>query len=239
VLVRGCDGCPLWELRAGGPRHLLKPDVATQWAVDPRTAVLVTPNEIRWYPRGADVKLPGGRAYRGPDDSIWFVADGKRWRVAGQPALRPLGIPLSRVRPTTDSALATVPVTTTSRLPAHRLYNGALLRVPDSETSFWYLVAGRRRLVPDAATLASWGLDAADALTVPADVELPPLGTPLLLKDGAVVRDGGGIHWLVSGGRRRAFRSWALFYDYGYGSVPRQTPPAAAVARIPVGSNLP
>ena len=236
VVIRGCGTCPTWLL-SGAQKHLLRPEVAKEHGFDPRTAVTVTVNEARWYPRGANVPLPGGRAYRGPDGRLWFVSGGKRYAVPDAAALAPLGIAESRIRPTTDFGLATVP-RTTEPLPATVFHDGALLRVPGSTTSFWLMRDGTRRLVSDAVTMKSWGLLAADAAAVPAKAELPPLGDPLPVKDGVVVV-AYGLRWLVSGGTRRPFGSWAVYRSYGYGPVLQVTLPDAVAARLPAGRRLP
>jgi hypothetical protein len=163
--------------------------------------------------------------------------------VPSADALKALGVAASRVRATTDTALRTVPVAPAGTpLPASVVYNGALLRVPGSTTSYWYVTGGVRRLVSDAATLKSWGLADADALTLPEAFDLltlPPLSTPLLLKDGAIIRAATGQRFLVSGGKRRPFESWAAYVMYGYEPVLQQTPPGAAVSRLPLGTRLP
>ena len=244
VYVKGCaTTCSIWQLDAG-QRRLLRPEVAKELAFDPRVVVPITQNEARWYRQGPDVQLPGGRAYRGSDTTkTWLVTGGKRYLVPDAEALKTLGIAAARVRTTTDTALRTVPVAATgSALPATVVYNGALLRVPGSTTSYWYVTGGVRRLVSDTFTLTSHGLVAADAITLPADlttVVLPPLSTPLLIKDGPVIKAATGQRFLVAGGTRHPFHSWKAYVQYGYEKVLQQTPPGAAVSRLPVGARLP
>ncbi|HVF04817.1 MAG TPA: M23 family metallopeptidase [Frankiaceae bacterium] len=239
--VKGCAGdCPIWRLASGKRQHV-KPEVAAQWALDPRSVIPVTPNEILWYPRAADLQLPGGRAYKDTYGKVWLVTGGRRYAVPDAAALRALGIVASRVRGMPDRGLRTVPVAT-DPLPENVLYDGALLRVPDSTTSYWYLAGGQRRLITDAATLKSWGLQDADAITLPAPVDetlLPPLGLPLRYRDGAVVKDSYGRRYVVSNGTRRTFGSAALRSYYGYAAVVDHTPGNTVIARLPIGARLP
>lgn len=246
LYVKGCTTtCSVWQL-SGGKRHLLRPEVAKELAFDPRTVVPITQNEARWYKQGADVQLPGGRAYKAPDGKVWFVTGARRYLLPDVAALTALGISATRVRTTTDAGLRTVPVAAAgSVLPTGIFYGGALLKVPGSTTQFWYVTSGQRRLVSDAATLKSWGLVAADAIALPTVAEgaeplvLPPLGAPLLLKDGAMVKDAAGRRFLVTGGVKRGFGSWTLYTMYGYTNVLQQTPPGTVISRIPTGAKLP
>ena len=240
--VRGCSTCAVWQL-TGGKRHLLRPEVAKELAVDPRTVVPITQNETRWYPQGADVKLPSGRVYKDPDGKLWLVTGGRRYALASTEDLKPLGIAAARVRTTTAAGLATVPLAAEGAVPpTSPVFSGALLRVPGSATSYWYVMGSVRRLVTDAATLKSWGLVAEDAVTLPESVDpltLPPLASPLPYKDGAVVKDATGRRYLVTGGYKRPFGSWPLYVMYGYEHVLQQTPPGAVLSRLPTGPRLP
>lgn len=240
--VKGCATCATWQID-GGKRHLLRPEVAKELGVDPRMVVPITQNEARWYRQGADVKLPGGRAYKDPDGKLWLVTGGRRYPVPSAGALEPLGIAAARVRPMTAAGLATVPAAPAdAALPKSPVFSGALLRVPGSTTSYWYVVGTVRRLVSDAATLASWGLSGDDAVTLPESYDLttlPPLAAPLPYHDGAVVKDATGRRYVVSDGYKRPFLSWSLYLQYGYEKVLQQTPPAAALSRLPTGPRLP
>lgn len=244
TFVKGCSTCSVWELDAG-KRKLVLPEVAKQIGLDPRTVVTITQNEARWYRRGTDVQLPGGRAYKGPDGTVWFVTGGVRYAVPGPAALTALGIKASRVRTMTAAGLATVPVAPAEAvLPTGILYGGALLRVPGSTTSYWYLRSGQRHLVNDAFTLKSWGLSDLDAITIPVVAEgaeplvLPPLGEPQRIKDGLVVKSEAGRRYLVTGGQKRPFGSWPLYVSYGFEPVLQQVPPVSALYRLPTGTQL-
>jgi murein DD-endopeptidase MepM/ murein hydrolase activator NlpD len=241
VFVKACALCPSYQLDNGTKRYLRK-EVAQQLGWDGRTAVTVSATEVNWYPKGPDVELPAGRAYRGTDDKIWFVNEHVRTYVPTREALAALGIPLERVRAMTPAGLGTLRIAAADAvLPAAPFYDGALLRSPDGLT-LWVMGGGERHLVPDALTQKSWNLDVADAITVTAEQlllpEFPVVGSPLLVKDGVVLKDGGNRVWLVTGGVRRPFPSWTVYDRFGYRPVP-QAPGGAAVYRIPVGRALP
>lgn len=242
TFVKTCSLCPVYEVRDGKKRYLRR-EVAIERAWDGKTAVLVSSREIAYYPPSVDVPLPDGRAYRGPDGKVWFVTGEVRIPVADVALLAPLGIAPARVRTTTAAGLGTVriaPAGTT--LPEGVVYEGALLK-PAEGTDLWYVSDGERHLVPDAYTLRSRGLHAADAITVTAeqleDETFPPLGAPLTLADGPVVKDGANRLYVVSEGTRRPFPSWAIHRSYGWASVVITTPPSADLARLPVGAPLP
>ena len=261
--VKGCaTTCPVWQIDRGY-RRLVRPEVAKELAVTAAMAVPITLNELTWYRRGTDVPLPGGRAYRGPDGTVWFVVNGRRIAVPSTAALTPLGIPAARVRTTTSWGLATVPrAAEGTLLPTNVFYNGALLRVPGSTTAYWYVVKGERRRISDAMTLKSWGLADADAITIPppppppvepvepvegaegaevvaAPLVLPPLGTYLPLKDGAVIRDTGGRKYVVSNGLKRPFMLGSVYAGYGYTPVLVQAASGAVLYRLPTGAAMP
>jgi murein DD-endopeptidase MepM/ murein hydrolase activator NlpD len=245
TFVKGCSTCSTWELDAG-KRRLVLPEVGAQIGLDPRSVVTITQNEARWYRRGADVQLPGGRAYKGPDGKVWFVTGGVRYAVPGTAALTALGIKSTRVRAMTAAGLATVPLAPEgSVLPTGLFYGGALLRVPGSTTSYWYLRSGQRHLVNDAFTLRSWGLSDLDAITLPevaegeAPLVLPALGDAVRIKDGLVVKSEAGRRYLVTGGQKRPFGSWPLYVSYGFEPVLQQVPPVSALYRLPTGTTLP
>lgn len=245
--IRGCDLCPVYRLE-DGKKHLLRPDLKSILNFDPRTVVPVSRNEAAWYPVGADLQLPGGHAYRGPDGTVWFVAYGKRWVVTPED-LTALGIAGWRVRTATDIALGTVPKAPAwATLPTGITYDGALLRVPDATDAYWFVDGGELHYVTDAMTLRSWYIRTADAITIPApvetvdgiqQVELPPLGTPLRLHDGAMVRNAHGDRYLVSHGVRRPLTSARVATMYGYTNVLVQAPPVDDLWRLPVGPALP
>jgi hypothetical protein len=233
--VRSCSLCPVYEIRNGTKRYLRR-EVAIERAFDSRVVVLVSSREIAYYPTGVDVPLPEGRAYRGPDGVVWLVVDDVRIPLPDDAALAPLGIAPSRVRTTTAAGLGTVRIAAAgTALPQSVLYDGALLT---SGTERWVVRDGVRRLVPDDVTLRSNGLNAADAIPLPAGVEAPPVGPVLTLADGAVVRDATKV-WLVSGGTKRQFPTWAIHKLYGYAPLPVSIPPVADVNRLPVGAPLP
>ena len=260
VYVKGCATCALWLLDAG-KRRLLVPDVAKQLLVNPRTAVVITWNEMASYPVGPPVQLPAARAYKAPDGKLWYVSNGKRHLLPDDAARLALGVATWRIRTMTEAGLRTVPVATAvTPLPTGRLNNGVLLRVPGSTTSWWLIANGQRRLVSDAATLRSWGLVASDSIPLPAEavepadvvdpvegeepplvppLVLPPLGTPLPVKDGAVITTATGGKYVVSKGYKRPFRSWRVFEAYGYSAVLQQSLPAAAFSRLPTGAPMP
>jgi len=244
TFVKGCSTCSVWELDAG-KRKLVLPEVAKQIGLDPRTVITITQNEARWYRRGTDVQLPGGRAYKAPDGKVWFVTGGVRYLLPDTAALTALGIKASRVRAMTDAGLATVPVAPADAvLPTGIFYGGALLRVPGSTTSYWYMRSGQRHLVNDPFTLKSWGLYDLDAITIPVVAEgaeplvLPPLGEPQRIKDGLIVKSEAGRRYLVTGGQKRPFPSWSYYVSYGFEPVLQQVPPVSALYRLPTGTQL-
>ena len=241
-LVRSCATCQVYEVRDGRKRPV-RPEVAADRKWDLRTAVTVSAYEIAYYPHSVPVPLMNGRAYQGPDGVVWFVDNRRRLAVADVALLEPLGIAPDRVRPMTAAGLSTVPLAlATATLPPTPYYEGALLK--SAETGeLWLMERGVRRLVPDAYTLASRGLDALDAIPVTAEQlaaeDFPALGAPLLIQDGPVVKDGAGRVYVVSNGTRRAFPNWAIHKNYGYGSALTLTPPSADLGRLPLGAPMP
>ncbi len=251
VYVRACGLCKVYRI-SNGKKYYLSKDVAGQVGFDGRMPVTVTQNEVNWYPTGGNVMLPSGRAYRTADGTVWFVLGRTRYHVTRE-QLDALGIPLTRVRPMGDAGLATVRAAADgAEVPSGLVYEGALLNVPGAEGQYWYVLNGERRLVTDADTLKSWGLSAADAITLPETVppvegvdpapdplDLAPLGSPLRLRDGAVIKDSYNHLFLVTGGQRRPFSSLTVYRMYGYTTVLQQTPAGDAQRRLSVGPRMP
>jgi hypothetical protein len=238
--VKACALCPVYEVRDGKKRYLRR-EVAIERGWDGRSAVTVSSREIAYYPPSVDVPLPDGRVYRGPDEKLWLVTDETRIQVPDAAALAPLGIAATRIRPMTAAGLGTVRIAPAGTpLPATPFFEGALLK---SATETWVVRDGVRRPVPDAYTLRTHGLNALDAVALPVSGEalnlLPAVGAPLVLADGAVVKDGANRLYVVSDGTRRAFPSWAVHRLYGWTPVLVTTPPAADLSRLPVGAPLP
>jgi hypothetical protein len=233
----------VYEIRLGSKR-LLRPEVMAERAVTPSMAVTISTTELASYPSGPAAQLPGGRAYQGPDGKTWLVTNGVRIAVPGATALKALGIPATRVHPTTDAALATVPVADPSvTLPATPVFEGALLH-PTGTTDYYLVSHGALRLLPDTTTKWSWGVRSADAVpysatTAAADPAFPQVGAPLPVHDGFVVQDLGGHRYVVSGGRRRSVGSLGVYRNYGWSQVALAHPSAAAFAATPAGSVLP
>jgi murein DD-endopeptidase MepM/ murein hydrolase activator NlpD len=239
VYVKACALCPVYHVENGTTKRYLRKEVAQAIAWDSRTAVTVTAAEVAWYAKGPDVELPAGRAYRHPDESIWFVNNHVRTYVPTREALAALGIPMARVRTMTPAGLGTLRIDNAAALPTAPTYDGALLRSPDG-LSLWVMGGGERHLVPDADTQRSWNLILADAITLTPEQlllpEFPAVGAPLLMKDGTFVKDGIGGIWLVTKGTRRRFPSWTLYARYGYTPVHTLALPADTIRRIPVGA---
>ncbi len=256
--VHTCGLCPVYRIE-DNQKHYLRKEVAGQIGFDARTVVTVTRNEVNWYPKGVDVPLPPGRAYRDPDGVVWFVADGLRYPLPNPEALAALGIASTRVRSMTLTGLGTVRKAATGALvPTGLVHDGALYRVPDVANEYWYVHDGERHLVTDVETMRSWGLRAEDAITLPVvappvdppvegtdptdpvdELVLPPLGSALRLHDGAVIKDGYNHLFFVSNGTRRPFGSAAVYKNYGWTPVLQQTPAAAVQKRLPTGPRLP
>ena len=240
VYIKACALCPTYLVENGRKRYLRK-EVAGQVGFASGMAATVSAAEVSWYPKGADVELPPGRAYRQSDGTIWFVTDHVRIHVPSRAALALLGIPMTRVRSMADAGLATVKVAPEgTALPVTPVYEGALLKSADGKT-VWYVRNGYRRTLLDDYARASWGLNVADAVPVTDALlpSLPPVGhTPLLVKDGNVVKDGVGGLWLTVNGTRRKFPSWTVYTRYGYRAVRQLVPPAAVITAIPVGATM-
>jgi hypothetical protein len=241
--IHACAACAPYLIEKG-KKHYLNAEVARQMGFNAKTTVMASTAEFNWYNRGADVELPTGRAYRGPDGVIWFVDKHVRNVVPTPEALALLGIPASRVRTTTAAGLATVPKAPAGTpLPVGPTptYDNALLRSADGD-SLWVIRAGQRHLVSDTLTLSSWGLQTADAVTVTdeqaAAPGFPTVGKPLLVRDGLVLKDSAWRVFLVTSGTRRPFPTWSIYHAYGFTAVP-QTPGGAAILRIPVGAAMP
>jgi hypothetical protein len=82
---------------------------------------------------------------------------------------------------------------------------------------------------------ASWGLKATDAITPPADAELPWQGADLGLRDGTLVsayKVGVGV---VSGGSLRRLWDTREVRAYGYTGKPRLTVLASTVSGLAAG----
>lgn len=242
TLLRSCATCQVYEVRDGRKRPV-RPEVAAERAWDPRSVLTVSAWEISYYPNGVAVSLPNGRAYKDPDGKVWMVHNRTRIAVPDVAALAPIGIPASRIRTTSAAALATVPLAPeTATLPETPYYDGALLKNADGP-EIYVMSAGTRRHVPDVYTLRSRGLNVLDTIPVTAEMAeaegFPPLGEPMILNDGTVVRDGANRPYAVSDGMRLPFSSWAVYNNYGYGPVLIVSPPSAALARLPVGAPLP
>lgn len=242
TLLRSCATCQVYEVRDGRKRPV-RPEVMVERAWDARSVLTVSAYEISYYPNGVAVSLPNGRAYKGPDGTVWFVHNRARIAIPDLAALEPLGIAAARVRTTSAAAIATVPLASpTTLLPLTPYYDGALLRNADGP-EIYVMDRGTRRHVPDVYTLRSRGLDVLDAIPVTVAMTeaegFPPLGAPMTINDGPVVKDGAGRVYAVSDGMRLPFSSWAVYQNYGYGPVLVITPPSAALARLPVGAPLP
>ncbi|HEX8003355.1 MAG TPA: M23 family metallopeptidase [Mycobacteriales bacterium] len=242
TLIRACGTCPVYELRDGRKRPVLR-EVMAERGWDVRGVLTVSSYEFNAYSYSVSVPLPNGRAYRGPDGAVWFVQRRTRVAIPDVALLAPLGIPAARVRTTTAAALATVGVAPAgTALPATPYYEGALLKDATAST-LWLVENGARRWVPDTYTLASRGLNALDAIAVTAEQQalpgFPALGAPLVLGDGAVYKDSSNRPYAVSNGTRRPFPSWAVYDNYGYRPVLLTAVPSTTLARLPVGAPMP
>ncbi len=230
--------CPIYQI-VGGKKRYLRREVAIERSIDTKTAVVVAPEEIAYWPTGADLPLPGGRAYKTADGKTWLVLNGVRVEVTDPVVLTTLAIPANRVRTTTDAGLSTVPLLKDALvLPETPVYEEALLK--DAAGAYWYVRGGARHLVPDYYTLRSNGLRYEDAIATAQEVvDALPQGADLVVADGPVVKDGANRVYVVSQGKRRPFPSWAIYNNWGWKTAIVTAAPLADVNRLPVGTPLP
>lgn len=99
---------------------------------------------------------------------------------------------------------------------------------------------GRRRWVPDAVTLASWGWTRGDVIDV-SQAELDTLdeGPVLPVREGTMLRAPAGSYWIATGGRRRLLPSRQVMDAFDWKTTSARTVDAKVMARLPEGPRLP
>ena len=171
MLVRDARYGPAWLLEDGRRRLISKGTIALN-GYRLTDVVPVQAAEIAMYERGPDAPMRDGLVVRGPDGTLWVVADGARIRVPEE-SLAAIGVAADRIRVADAEAIARTPLAADQTLP-EPVRPGALLRV-DGSSALWLVQDGELRRVPDIPTLNSWGIAHQDAWTVPADLLEPPV----------------------------------------------------------------
>ena len=230
-------GTSVWAIRDG--RRLRVP-LATLavYGWTRSHAIRITANELRFYPSGGWLPLPDGVVARGPDDATWAIVNGERVAVPQGTDLATLGTTTARVAVVDAASITRRPLAADQTLPGV-VRPGALLR--DNETSAtWYVEGAVRRLVPDAATMRSWGWTAEETASVSPEVIADiPVGPVLGLRDGTVFTTPGGWWFVVSDGQRRRVSRALVLKAYGWDRLPRIEASVATAMLLPSGPALP
>jgi hypothetical protein len=238
TIVQAGAGWTLWLLE-GGKRRRLLPSVFAANGYRQADVIRVQPGEVNSYPGGTTVPLRDGLVVRGPDNRCWVIAGGQRIAVTSAAAAASIGVDSTRLRRVDEAALHLTPLAADQTLPG-KVRPGALLRVTGGSAVWLVTADGRRRWVPDAVTLASWGWTRGDVIDV-SQAELDTLaeGPVLPVREGTMLRAPAGSYWIATGGRRRLLPSRQVMDAFGWKTTSARTVDAKVMARLPEGPRLP
>jgi hypothetical protein len=240
VLLKSTAGGRLYKLE-NRRRRPIYPSVAANLRLDTRKIIYVTPDEMKFYPIGTAVPLRDGTVFRDELKRLWLVQDGHRIGLPSAADLAKTGVPETAIVAGDYWSRAANPMAEDQTVPGV-VHEGAALRVGKSQTV--YVIDGHQRhIAPNSSVLASWAIRGEDIRSVPdttftGEDELP-VGAPLKLADGSMVRDGEGRTWLISGQRRHQLTSTRVREMYGYATYPVMTVATTTVAALPLGPTLP
>ncbi|MDO8559754.1 MAG: hypothetical protein Q7S23_01815 [bacterium] len=206
------DGTTLWRVEAGKKRKFATREL---FAADhrPEDAITVTPKVLSAYPDGPDIRFANYTVVRSAaSGQALLLQNGKQRPIVDEQALALLSdFHLATVNLSDIPAVAAellepypvgLPVTANLAYPQGKLFKddlGTLVWVQDSV----------RHPVHDVTAQINFYQQTPEATTAAA-LERYPIGSPVLLRDGTLVKNTEGTHYLITNGERRKITSTEL-----------------------------
>jgi len=176
----------------------------------PSAAIEVSPDQLAYYSAGDPITYANNTIVRGDGSSLlYLLSDGSKYRIVGSNALAALGYRLADTEPIDPVTVADEfleelpegePITEQSAYP-----QGVL--VGDGSGTLYYLKNGARRALADEAV---WQEDFNTRSPLLLDAETLasyPVGEPMELFDGSLVKSPSGTYYAIANGNKHPFSS--------------------------------
>ena len=176
------------------------------------------------------VPVRAGTLLRRTGDGAYFVFTGGAMHPIDGPTFAALGYKA-------EAAIAVSDLDAASRPQGDPITDASVhpdgTAVVDSAGVRWVIDEGMRRPLSGLAFASRYR--AIEALgATPGDLALP-VGAPMPVREGTLLKLSDGTRWIVSGGVRRQFASLTLYAAMGYRDAWALEPSAASLAAVPVG----
>jgi hypothetical protein len=174
----------------------------------------VTKNEVDGYPTTMPMKFNDGALLQAPSGGVYVIENGKKRPIASREAFQKFGYASKPLIQVTDAELNFYPKGDAITLATEIRPSGTL--IDPGNGGIWLIENGKKRLIVDRRIFENRYEWNSIIKISRSEFESYPRGTPVLFKDGTLIRDEASNIFVMEHGLRRHIGRPSVFFGLGY-----------------------
>lgn len=172
-------------------------------------------SDLAKYEDGPSIHYPDGIGVMAPNGGVYLIVNGEKRGVGSPKVLKRLGLQPEEIVQGSDEELRDVPSGAT--ITEQDLYPTTTLIQSRETGAVFQMENGKRRPIVSPQVLKNQFGKRRTTLVPQKEIDSLPLGEPVKLRDGTLVRVKDGDHvFIISGGERRKILTGDAFSRYGF-----------------------
>lgn len=174
----------------------------------------VTKNEIEGYSTTTPMKFSDGTLLQAPSGGVYIIENGKKRPIISREAFQKFGYASKPLIQATEVELSLHPTGEVVSVQTEVRPNGTL--IDPGNGGIWLIENGKKRLIGDRRIFENRYQWSSIVQISRSEFESYPRGTPVLFKDGTLIRDEAGNIFVMEHGLRRHIERPSVFFGLGY-----------------------
>lgn len=172
-------------------------------------------SDLAKYEDGPAIHYPDGIAVMAPNGGVYLIVNGEKRGIASPKVLKRLGLQQEEIVQGSNDELQDVPSGPT--ITEKDLYPTTTLVQSRETGAIFQMENGKRRPIVSPVVLKNQFGKRRTTVVSEKELDAIPVGEPVKLRDGTLVRDKRGEHvYIISGGERRKILTGEAFSQYGF-----------------------